>query len=198
VVGSVLLYGAMTIAAAFLAALARLPSIFSPPEDGFRGVGSIALALLLTAFVVLGGRWLERYAWYARMAEVLRPVVRLLLGPGAGLPETFLIALASAIGEESLFRGALQPLLVRLAEHYVVADEAIALALGITVATLLFTSLHPPLHRDLRPWTIFALVIGFAFAGLAAWSGSLAAPVLAHLLMNFFNLRRLLEDPRRC
>jgi membrane protease YdiL (CAAX protease family) len=132
------------------------------------------------------------------MGDVLRPVVRLLVGPGAGLPELFLLAAASGIGEEALFRGALQPWLVRSFERYVVSSEPLSVTLGISAATLLFTALHPPLHRDLRPWTIFALVIGFALGGLAAWSGSLAAPIAAHFLMNFFNLRRLLEDPSRC
>jgi len=197
VVRSVLFYGVMTIGAAFLAAFARLPSLFTAPE-GDRGVASLALAVLLSALVVLGGRRLEGQVWYARMGDVLRPVVRLLVGPRAGPPELFLLAASSGIGEEALFRGALQPWLIRIFERYVVSSEALALAMGISAATLLFTALHPPLHKDLRPWTIFALVIGFALGGLAAWSGSLAAPVLAHFLMNFFNLRRLLEDPSRC
>jgi membrane protease YdiL (CAAX protease family) len=38
---------------------------------------------------------------------------------------------------------------------------------------------------------VFALVIGGALGALAAWSGSLAAPVLAHFLVNSINLWRL-------
>jgi membrane protease YdiL (CAAX protease family) len=183
-------YGGMILAGAAAAAVARLPSLFSAPIEG-RGLISLGLALALVALVVIGGLALERFDWYARMAEFLGKVVPLLLGPGVGLAGVLLLALESSLGEEALFRGFVQPWLVRLlAERAHLAAE-VALPLGVGLATLLFSAVHPPLHPDLRPWTLFALVIGFAFGALAAWSGSLAAPVLAHFLINFLNLLRL-------
>src|SRR5947209_3581825 len=98
----------MMLAGAAFASLAGLPSLFSLPQEG-RGLASIGLAVGLVLVVVVGGSALERFAWYARMAEFLARVVPLLLGPGAGLTGVFLLALESGLGEEALFRGFVQP-----------------------------------------------------------------------------------------
>jgi membrane protease YdiL (CAAX protease family) len=45
--------------------------------------------------------------------------------------------------------------------------------------------------RDLRPATVFAFLVGLALGALAAWSGSILAPVIAHFLINFLNIRWL-------
>ena len=67
-------------------------------------------------------------------------------------------------------------------------------------ASLVFGLLHYPVVEELRPWTVFAIVAGLVFGTLAAWSGSLLAPVVAHLLINWLNLKRLAEieigDPK--
>ena len=42
-----------------------------------------------------------------------------------------------------------------------------------------------------RPWTIFALVLGFALGGLLLLTGSLLAPILAHFTINYFNLHQI-------
>jgi membrane protease YdiL (CAAX protease family) len=194
-VSSIAIYGLATLVAAAIAAFARVPSIFSPPKDAFTGAVSIAVALAFVAAVVGGGRLLERYRWYSAMADRLRPVVRVILGRGAGTPEALALAAASALGEESLFRGALQPGLIALLERHLIADPTLASAAGVALVSVSFTLCHPPLYKELRPWTIFALVFGLVLGTLAAWSGSLAAPVLAHFLVNFLNLRRLLATP---
>jgi membrane protease YdiL (CAAX protease family) len=67
-----------------------------------------------------------------------------------------------------------------------------AILLAIFTTAFSFMLLHPPWKRELRPWTFFALLMGVLWGIIAAWSGSLAAPVLSHFLVNFFNLRRLL------
>lgn len=179
----------MTLAGTLLAATAGLPSLFTAPAEG-RGLPSVGLAVALVALVVGGGWLLERLPWYARMASVLGRVVPLLLGPGAGIAGVALLALESSLGEEALFRGFAQPWAIRLLHERAHLDGPATLV-GIGLATTLFTCLHPPIHRDLWPWTVFAFAIGLAFGGLAAWSGSLAAPVLAHFLINFINLLRL-------
>jgi membrane protease YdiL (CAAX protease family) len=201
-VRSVLIYGATTLLSALFVARAGLPSLFSAPFTLERGIISILIAAALAALVVLGGRKLERYDWYRRMADAIRPVARLLLGPKAGMPETFLLALASSIGEETLFRGAVQPGLVLLTAR--ILPPYPALAAAILGTSLTFTLFHPPIFKELRPWTVFAFVFGLALGALAAWSGSLAGPLLAHFLVNFFNLGRLLAHapvappPQRC
>src|SRR5581483_10652719 len=106
---------------------------------------------------------LERYPWYARMADFLRKAVRPLLGQGAGYTGIFLLALESSLGEEALFRGFVQPWLARLLEVRATLAPSIATPLAVLLATAIFTCVHPPLHRDLRPWTVFAFLIGLAF-----------------------------------
>jgi membrane protease YdiL (CAAX protease family) len=194
---SVLVYGALTLVAALMAALAGLPSLFSPPFEGRAGA-ALGAGAGLAALVVLGGRVLERYDWYRRMGEVLRDPVKLLLGQKAGVPEVLIVALSSAIGEETFFRGLIQPGLARLFERnlHVEPRPAVLLAIGVTATA--FTLLHPPWKRELRPWTVFALLMGLVWGAIAAWSGSLAGPVISHFLVNFCNLRRLLAwEPQR-
>ena len=53
------------------------------------------------------------------------------------------------------------------------------------------TEADPPLVRELRPWTVFAALLGLLFGVLAYWSESLLGPAIAHLLINWLNLHRL-------
>ena len=95
-----------------------------------------------------------------------------LVGPlGAG--RALVLAAASGLGEELLFRGALQP------------------RVGWLVATLLFAAAHFVPLPGLRSWAGFALVAGAVFGALFALTGDLLAPVLAHALVNGLNLRWL-------
>lgn len=205
---SVLIYGAAVLLAALLGALANrhvqaevIPSLFALPASTERGIASLALGAFLAALVVEGGRLLERREWYRRMAEALAELVRALLGSRPALADFALVALSSALGEESLFRGFVQPGLCYLVARLGVAPS-VALPLAVVAGAAVFAAFHvaPPFHRShsaLRVWTLFAFLIGLGFGGLAAWSGSLAAPVLAHFLINFINLRRLFALPRR-
>ena len=92
-----------------------------------------------------------------------------LVGPlSAG--RACLLAAASGLGEELLFRGALQP------------------RVGWLAATLLFAAAHFVPTRELRSWAAFALVAGGLFGALFALGGDLLAPVIAHALVNGLNL----------
>jgi hypothetical protein len=191
VLPSVLVYGAVTLVAALCAALMGLPSLFAAPIEG-RAAISLAAGALLAAVVVLGGRLLEKKAWYARMGDILREPVKALLGPKAGAPEAAIVALSSAMGEEAGFRGLIQPGLVLLFVRHLAMEPRPAILLAILTTAFSFMLLHPPWKKELRPWTFFALLMGVLWGLIAAWSGSLAAPMLSHFLVNFFNLRRLL------
>ena len=85
------------------------------------------------------------------------------------------LALASGLGEELFFRGALQP------------------RVGWLAATLLFAAAHFVPTPKLRSWAWFALAAGALFGGLFALTGDLLAPALAHALVNGLNLRWLGE-----
>lgn len=194
---TLVLYAGMVVAGAALAAWTGCPSLFRAPPDGLRLVGSLALALLAAFAVVRGGRLLEGRAWYRDMALVMRRIVTApqLLGPELDRGRALTLAIYSSVGEEALFRGFLQPwLIARLAGALALApDSALAAGLGVAGTSALFALLHPPLVPALRPWTAFALAAGLLFGGLAAWSGSLLAPVVAHLVINWLNLLRLTE-----
>lgn len=91
-------------------------------------------------------------------------------------------ALASGIGEEMLFRAALQPTAIALTHSNV---------LGIALTSLAFGAVHLPFRRELFPWTIFAVGTSVAFGAIYAWTGNIAGPMLAHALINGVNLARI-------
>ena len=74
------------------------------------------------------------------------------------------------MGEELLFRGALQPLL------------------GFWITAALFGLLHGGTAPRFRSWALFALASGLLLGGLAVYTDNLLAPMLCHLTINYFNL----------
>lgn len=92
------------------------------------------------------------------------------LGP-LSLLGCLVLALLSGITEEMVFRAALQP------------------GIGPVWATLVFAAVHAPFERDLWAWPLFALVVGGLFATLFAATGAALAPMVAHIVINAFNLR---------
>lgn len=186
-----ILYAAMTVLAAVLAAVSGCPSLFRlPPPDVL--LSSLLAATALAFAVVHGGTLLEQVGWYRRMAVTLKRILIEVLGPRIDSQRAFVIGVYSSVGEEALFRGWLQPYLIAKLGAWTGAPDTLGVtALGVLLASVIFGLVHFPSQPELRPWTVFAVLIGVAFGALAAWSGSLAAPVLAHLLINWLNLRRL-------
>jgi len=117
----------------------------------------------------------------SHLTRHLGPMTRLkaefgeLLGP---LSSTTIAVLAvtSAVGEEILFRGALMPVM------------------GFWPTAALFGVLHGGFTPRLWTWTVFALAAGVLLGWLAEFTGSLLAPILCHLTVNFFNLHALTKD----
>lgn len=132
-------------------------------EHPLRDVG---LGLLAGALLVGASRALARLpagqAMVASMQEELGH-----LGPSSWV----VVATSSAVGEELLFRGVLQPMW------------------GLVAASLLFALAHVPFERALWPWPVFAFVAGLVFGGLYALTGAVLAGVVAHALVNGLNLR---------
>ncbi|MFN0057234.1 MAG: lysostaphin resistance A-like protein [Planctomycetota bacterium] len=81
-----------------------------------------------------------------------------------------LLAATSAVGEEVLFRGALQPVL------------------GLGWTALLFGLLHFPFRRELWCWPVFAGLAGLLLGWLYDREGSLLAPIAAHFAINAISL----------
>ena len=189
------LYAGMLVLAAFLAAVSGCPSLFRLPPDPGRLFGSLAAALLLAFVTVEGGKLLEGQAWYRGMADLFK---RLLTSPevlGGELTQgrCFTIAFYSSVGEEAFFRGFVQPWLIERVGGSQDPATLGPIVAGVVATSLIFGLIHFPVVPELRPWTVFAILMGLALGALAAWSGSLLAPALAHLVINWLNLRRLGE-----
>jgi membrane protease YdiL (CAAX protease family) len=93
------------------------------------------------------------------------------------------LAIASASGEELLFRGAVQAGLV---------DHGGAVQ-GVAIASAIFGLMHLPANRRLVPWTIMATAMGVVFGLLYLWTGEIVAPLAAHAIINYCNLHFLLD-----
>ncbi len=89
------------------------------------------------------------------------------------LREVAIIACASSVGEELLFRGAMLD------------------AWGITASSLIFAALHIPPKRELWPWTLSSLVLGVVLALMTLATGNLGAAIVCHFVINFLNLRHI-------
>jgi membrane protease YdiL (CAAX protease family) len=162
------LYGAIGLTALLLSAGRGDPDIYR--IEGTSTAGLLLLSPLLGlliggAMVVLTRVTVARYEW----ARSLHRDFRALLGPLTGR-EILILAAASSIGEELLFRGALQPWI------------------GIWPQAVLFALLHIGPARRFLPWTCSALLLGVGFGYLSQVTGDLGGPIVAHFTINFLNL----------
>ena len=129
------------------------------------------LGLGLGAGLLLLGLWAAAERIFP-LARDLEARLAQALGPLSG-SEAFALALLSGFAEELFFRGAVQG------------------TLGLVAATLLFGLLHSGPGKELRLWTLFALLAGGTLGFLMQWRGNLLGPVAGHFLVNAVNLRRL-------
>ena len=124
----------------------------------------IGLAVAL-AVVALSRFTVHRFEWARRLHTDFRS----LLGPLSGR-EILILAVASAVGEELLFRGALQPMI------------------GIWPQAVVFALLHIGPGTRFLPWTLSAFAVGLVFGWLFQATGDLGGPIVAHFAINFMNL----------
>lgn len=171
------LYAAMGIVAFLIAAGRGDPDLYRLGGDPARwqlALGPVFGGVLGLAVVILTRFATKQFQW----ARDLHASFRDLLGQLTGR-EILILAIASAIGEELLFRGALMPWL------------------GVWWQGLVFALLHVGPGRRFLPWTASALVLGIAFGALAVWTGNLGGPIAAHFTINFLNLRFIVSEPAR-
>lgn len=128
---------------------------------------SIPLSLLLgfgtaAATVVLGVVAYRLVPALRQIADELAPT----LVDGVDRSSLILVSIFSGVGEEMLFRGAVQP------------------EFGLVVAALTFGLVHIGPDRRYLLWTAWAVLAGFLFGFLYEFSGGLLAPVIAHTTHN--------------
>jgi membrane protease YdiL (CAAX protease family) len=123
------------------------------------GVG-LGLAVVVASRILT-----ENTAWGDQLGRGLAEALGQL-----SVPNALLLAVASGLAEEMFFRGALQP------------------RVGWVAASLLFGVVHFVPRREFLPWTVFAIVMGFALGAVFERTGNLVAPVMAHMTVNALNL----------
>ena len=181
---AVVVYGLLATSAVLWSALGgRSPVAQSPettllgdlvPSPFARAFISIALGVAIAVGTVALTRTLvARTRWAHRLHVELRAII----GPLDARHIAF-FAVSSGIAEELFFRGALQP------------------AVGLTLASLVFGAVHIGPSRAFIPWTLWATAAGFVFGILYDVTGSLAGPIVAHVLVNYENMHFLVAvDP---
>jgi hypothetical protein len=122
------------------------------------------------AVVFVSRLCVHRFEW----ARQLHRDFRGLLG-ALGPREVLILAVASSVGEELLFRGALLPWW------------------GLWASTIVFALLHVGPGTRFLPWTISAFLIGLLFGALYQWLGDLGAPIAAHFTINYLNLNYIVK-----
>ena len=158
-----------TLALPFYAALVVVAGVISALTGTELRLGADSVPLALAVGVVTAaGTVLSGVVGY-RTLPVVREVsdeLAAVVLQGTSPAGLVLISLLSAVGEEVLFRGVLLPLL------------------GVVISSVIFGLLHVGPDRRYLLWTVWAVAVGFLFAGLYEWTGGLLAPVVAHALHN--------------
>lgn len=148
--------------------------LYASEADAARGLAlgrDLLVGLATGGFVVLASNLATaRTRWGEELAHAMGAALGSISTPNA-----VLLALASGLAEEMLFRGALQP------------------RVGLVVASLIFGCVHFVPRRVFLPWTFFAVLVGGLFGWLFLWTGNLVAPVVAHILINAINLPLLVR-----
>ncbi len=168
-------YACMGVIAAVIAVIWRegSPLTFPDPwlklESGRSHAYSIVLGITFGVLVVVLTRPLvTRFAWARALHRELRPLAREISMPGIAT-----VAVLSAIGEELFFRSLLQPFL------------------GLIPQALLFGMVHQVRGVSRWVWVIWATLVGLVLGVVFELTGSLLGPMVAHALINGFNLQYL-------
>ncbi|QEG34369.1 CPBP family intramembrane glutamic endopeptidase [Bythopirellula goksoeyrii] len=130
-------------------------------------VASLPMILLLLAAYEVDWKPL------AKLRRNVEHVVRELFA-GCGWMEFLLVSLAAGLGEEILFRGALQPLFISWTTLWI----------GVILTALLFGLAH----AMSTAYFLAATVIGLYFGWLAWAYEDLVAPIVAHAFYDFVAL----------
>ena len=178
-------YGAVTLAAVTWGALRGHANILLVDNSGSAAglrmgqlLSSVALGGSMGLLLVLLTRYLqERFSW----AQTLHNEFRQVLGPLCRR-DILVVAAASAIGEECLFRGAL------MLHLFQAIPGPMGLFLGLLGSAGLFSLLHIGPSSRFVPWTVSALLMGVVLGGLFVLTGDLLAPIAVHFTVNLLNM----------
>lgn len=168
---AVVFYGAMALVGGVWYRIAAGGSVlhYLPPADRLRPgaeIGLLAAAFLANLVFDTAG---PRYSKVLRRFQQSMRGVLGQLGP-LGTGEILALSILSGLGEEILFRGALQ--------H----------TFGFVSATILFALSHYPLKRGMWVWPVYALCMGAVLGTLRILGGDIWSAVLLHASVNCVSL----------
>ena len=165
-----LVYGILTIAGVLWGTLRGYPQIYRlGPLVAERMLFNLCAGIALGLVIVFLSRYaVHRWQW----ARKLHHEFRHLLGPLTDR-EILVLAIASSVGEECFFRGALVP-------H-----------IGVLASSGLFALAHIGPGWRFLPWTISSFVVGWLMGALFLWGGDLSGPIAAHFVINYLNLHHI-------
>ena len=128
-----------------------------------------SLPMIVLLFAAYEVDWLP----LVKLRRDVELVVREIFA-GCGWLEFLLVSLAAGVGEEILFRGALQPLFISWTNPWI----------GVALASLLFGLAH----AMSKTYFLAATVIGVYFGWLMLAYDDLVAPIVAHGFYDFVAL----------
>ena len=142
-------------------------TLLGPVTYDYMAAAGIVIASVL--FLLLCQKLMEDFfPSYAGFKRRLAP----LFG-GVGLLGAFWLALISAIAEEILFRGAIQPFL------------------GLWFTSFIFGLLHLDPEGGISAWTAWAVVAGILLGAVVQVTGSLWPAMAIHFIVNFIGILSL-------
>lgn len=145
----------------------NVKALLGPIRYEFRGTMAIICAAII--FLYVCQRFMEiQFPSYKNFKKSLAVIFSGVNWFGAAW-----LALLSSIGEELLFRGALQPFL------------------GVWFTSILFGLLHLDSDGGVCVWTVWAVVAGLILGAVVDVTGSLWPAIAIHFVINFIGIRGL-------
>jgi hypothetical protein len=144
-----------------------LAGVTSPAQMVLSPIVGLVVGLAVVFFTRLS---VHRFDWARHLHRVFRGLLH-----GSTARDVFILAGASAVGEEILFRGALQPWI------------------GLWPTAIIFSLLHIGPGLRFLAWTALALAMGLVFGLMARWLGDLSGSIVAHFVINLLNIDYILR-----
>jgi len=174
---STIIYGSMVIIGLAIIHFghkntAELFRINMPSLEWLR-LGAIGLlaAFFLKILSYFFEDWFESY-------RVLKHSMTQMIGPTSVGGALYLAAISS-IGEEILFRGAIQPFA------------------GVVITSILFGYVHLGKEGKVNSWTIWAMFAGLLLGLIQDATQTLWAPIFAHFLVNAYTMIKFRTDYKK-
>ncbi len=152
-----------------------LKTILSLPTEGLALAQILGLGLLGAAVLLIANYLFEEHF---PSYKIFRHVLMQMMG-NATVPVALYLAFISALGEELLFRAAVQPVL------------------GLVGTALLFGLLHLGPQGLVSIWTLWAIISGLMMGWLFESTGNLWPSLICHFLVNAFSMLMLRAQYRR-